>query len=199
MPSAQFYQKKGCTIVVGDLHITNLPSPIIRAQLLKYLGSIKHITGTLFFVDNAYLVSLSFLSNVVSLGGIVLRNNPSLLDSRLVSLVNRNISTTITGCDRLCPARYPSMPQNSDDSACTNVVMKLYLIVNGPALPSYIGLTASVFTRMVSHASQNQVFIHIYTLIRSILCNLYGMLRRGFLFKCYYYTFASDFLSKLPI
>ena len=65
LTSLQLYSSKGCTIVVGDLYILNLPITITRTMLFNNLKNILYIRGGLYFKDNLYLTAMTFMSNLV--------------------------------------------------------------------------------------------------------------------------------------
>jgi hypothetical protein len=96
---------RGCTRVVGDVHLEHS-----KAEKLTDLSALRSVTGTLFIAGNQQLSSLDGLSNLRSVGGLVLSQNPALGDvsgldkleqaSRLEITGNRALSV-VSGPDAL--------------------------------------------------------------------------------------------------
>ena len=156
MNSLQLYSSQGCTIIVGDLYIMGLPSSISQKPLLANLGGIQSIRGTLHFQNNEYLCALTFLKNLVSLGGAVYLNNPVLVDTRMPSLQRLSGNVSVIGCDRLCPARYTAVGvgfNSSNDAGCTNVMLDYFMNIEGPATLSMLPLLSGIMSRIVASAT----------------------------------------------
>ena len=131
MSSLRLYSSKGCTVVVGDLYITNLPFAITKAILTNNLKTITVIRGTLYIQDSPWLGSLLPLKALVSINGISLSNMVSLVDVRMPALKSLQNCITVSNCDRLCPARYTAAGPSPDDSGCANLQLNLFLHVEG--------------------------------------------------------------------
>ena len=58
MNSLGLYLSRGCTTVVGDLYIMNLPSAITKTILTNNLATVRYITGTLYIINCQWLGSL---------------------------------------------------------------------------------------------------------------------------------------------
>jgi hypothetical protein len=155
--SAQLYSTKGCTVIVGDLYIMNLPVAVTRTVLFKHLKDIRHIHGVLHFKDNHYLSAMTFLSNVVSIYGAVYTNNPGLLDARLFSLTSLRDGVSVEGCDRLCPARFTAVGSTTDDSECPNPQLEYFMHVEGSMTASDLGVLSSVMARVVRNVTIGEV------------------------------------------
>ena len=131
MASLQLYKTKGCTIVVGDLHIVNIPVSISNGVFYDAIKQVKYIRGALHVRDNPYRTSLYPLRNIMSVTGVVLSNNPVLLDARLPALTSLPNGVQVEGCDRLCPARYTTAGVPPSDAGCTSLAFEYYLYVVG--------------------------------------------------------------------
>ena len=157
LPSLQLYKSKGCTIVVGDLYISSLPVSIYRTVLHDNLQTVRIIRGDIYIVDNEYLTALTFFSNLNSVNGVHLLNNPVLVDARLPALTSYGGVLTVEGCDRLCPARYPMLGVAPDDSSCSNPALRYFFNVRGSSSASDLSSLASVITRVVYNVTKGQV------------------------------------------
>jgi hypothetical protein len=157
MSSLQLYGIKNCTVVVGDLYISNLDSSLVRATLFSNLQGIRTIRGSLYFDNNPYLIAMTFFSNLVSVTSIRYLNNPGLVDARLPSLMSLPGGVSVTGCDRLCPARYTAVGAWPDDSGCPVVVLHYSLHVDGPVRVSDLATIAGVMDHTLRNVTQNQV------------------------------------------
>ena len=140
LPSLQLYASQGCTVVVGDLYIADLPQSITRGVLLGNLGSIQYVRGDVYFRDNQFIVSMVFLDNLVGVRNIHLENNAELVDARMVGLVQLLGNVTVDGCDRLCPARYAhgtsSLLAGTSQAGCANATLNYFLWVQGTFNPT---------------------------------------------------------------
>ena len=105
--SATYYASKRCTVIHGDLFVTNIPSSVFGELLTDLFSDVSVIRGNIYVNSNLFLTSLSFLGNLTSVNGISLLNNPNLVDASLPSLTVLGGEVTVKGCFRLCPARYP--------------------------------------------------------------------------------------------
>ena len=124
--SATYYASKHCTVIHGDLFVTNIPSSVLEVLLLDLFSDVRVIRGNIYVNNNLFLTSLSFLGNLTSVNGISLLNNPNLVDASLPSLTSLNGDVTVKGCFRLCPARYPRLstdpvPLTSLSTRCPNL------------------------------------------------------------------------------
>jgi hypothetical protein len=164
------YSALGCNIVVGDLFVTNLPQSITRSILREHLGAVTAIRGKLYFHNNAHITALDAFNNLVEVGGVSLKNNPSLADARMASLQTIQGDVDVVGCDRLCPARYPLLGSSPSSAGCTNVTMQFILSLTGPTSVEFSTL-ASVLSRVVANvAGESSVSFHeisFLSLIRS--------------------------------
>ena len=128
--SATYYASKRCTVIHGDLFVTNIPSSVFEELLLDLFSDVKVIRGKIYVNNNLFLTSLSFLGNLTSVGGISLLNNPNLVDARLPSLTTLDGDVAVKGCFRLCPVRYPRLsiepvPAASPSASCPNLKVLL--------------------------------------------------------------------------
>jgi hypothetical protein len=99
----------GCTMLVGDLHIFNLPPSINEDVLIEAFSSIIEVRGVVYVSNNQYLSSLSFLWSVSEIAAVQLENNPNLVDATLgsgLTLVDAD-ATVVRNCPALCHSRYP--------------------------------------------------------------------------------------------
>jgi hypothetical protein len=153
----QLYAISNCTVVVGDLYISNLGPSLIRSTLFSNLQGIRSIRGSLYFDNNPFLTAMTFFSNLVSATSIRYLNNPRLVDARMPSLTSLPGGVSVTGCDRLCPARYTAVGVGPDDSECPDVVFYYYLHVDGLMQVSDVATIISVMDRTLRSVTQNQV------------------------------------------
>jgi hypothetical protein len=83
---------RGCTTVVGDVHVEHS-----KAENLAALSALQNVTGTLFIAENERLSSLEGLSNLRSVGGLVVSQNPTLGDFAGLDKLERALRLEITG------------------------------------------------------------------------------------------------------
>jgi hypothetical protein len=157
LSSLQLYATNNCTVVVGDLYISDLDSSIIRSTLFSNLQGIRSIRGSLYFDNNPFLTAMSFFSNLVSATSIRYLNNPRLVDARMLSLTSLPGGVSVAGCDRLCPARYTAVGAGPDDSGCPDVSLYYYLHVDGPMQVSDVSKIVAVMDRILRNVTQNKV------------------------------------------
>lgn len=157
IPSAQLYLTKKCTVIVGDLYITNLPAPITRKVLAQYLGNIQYIRGTLHVRDNMFRTGMNFFSNLLGVNGITYFNNPLMTDARMLSLKTLSGNVTVEGCPRLCPARYTRVGPGPDDSYCTNTNLNHFFQVVGDVENVHLTTLGSIVARAARNVTGNQV------------------------------------------
>ena len=157
LTSAQLYSDQGCTVIVGDLYMLNMPASMTRTALYAHLKTVTTIRGTLYFKDNLYLSAMTFLSNVVSLNGAVYSNNPQLVDARLFALQQLNGNVTVDGCDRLCPARYTSLRTAVDERGCANPELRYVLQIKGPATKSGVAVVGSIMRSALQNVTGGAV------------------------------------------
>jgi hypothetical protein len=157
LSSLQLYATNNCTVVVGDLYISNLESSIIRAVLFSNLQGIRSIRGSLYFDNNPYLTAMTFFSKLESVTSVRYLNNPRLVDARMPSLTSLPGSLSVTGCDRLCTARYTAVGAGPDDSGCPDVSLYYYLHVDGLMQVSDVATIVAVMDRTLRNVTQNQV------------------------------------------
>jgi hypothetical protein len=72
-----------------------------------------------------------FLEKIAVLRGVVLENNPSLVDARLLNLQRLDNPTIVKGCDRLCPALYTRVGLVASSELCTERVIRYPFFVPG--------------------------------------------------------------------
>ena len=157
LTSLQLFKNKGCTLIVGDLYIMNLPVTVTKKLLLDNLQGVQYIRGTLHMKDNLYVSALTFFSNLVGIYGAKFSNMPILVDARMPSLTQIRDVVTVDGCDRLCPARYTSVEVIQDDSGCTNPEMFYFLRVVGGFQSSDLLLLSDVMARVVTSKTNGLV------------------------------------------
>ena len=159
--SLNLYKTQGCTIIVGDLYITNLPSSVSQVPLLNVFQNIPTIRGTLYYQNNLYGNALTFLKNLKQVNSVALLNNPNLLDARLLSLQSLSGSVSVAGCDRLCPARYPTIGFNPSDGGCTNKQFQYFFGINGVICGQDFSTFSGVVARAVSNVTKNAVSLSL--------------------------------------
>jgi hypothetical protein len=156
--SLDLYKSKKCTIIVGDLYITNLPSAVIRRTLVDSLGTIKTIRGVLYFQDNHYISAMTFLQNLVSVRGISYKNNQILVDARMPSLRELTGPVTVEGCYRLCPGRYSVVVGTIvSDVGCTNPELDYFYYVVGNAKRADLDVLGVLTHRIAQNVTNNEV------------------------------------------
>ena len=133
LESLMVYQGLGCTVIVGDLFITNLPGSVGAGLLRATFSRVRQIRGTLYIVNNAQLPSSNVFSSLTTVDSIRLHNNPALYDARIPTLkqITTNSVSIVFGCDRLCHARYPSTQIIVDQGGCANNTLKYFVHVDG--------------------------------------------------------------------
>ena len=151
------YKTKGCTTIVGDLYIMNLPIALTKKLLLDSLQDVQYIRGGLYVENNPYLNAMTFLSNLVVVDSIYYSNLPILVDARMPSLQQLSGSVSVIGCDRLCPARYTVVGPSPNQAGCSNSTIRLYLHIVGPATLGEIGVLANVTSRVFSNMTNGEV------------------------------------------
>ena len=151
------YKTKGCTTVVGDLYITNLPVTVTKRQLQQNLQSVQYIRGGLYVEGNLFLNAMVFLSNLLGVESIYYENMPILADTRMPLLQQLSGDVTVVGCDRLCPARYTVVGPSPNQAGCANSTISLYLHIDGPATLNEIYVLANVSARAFSSGTNGEV------------------------------------------
>ena len=157
LSSLQLYATNNCTVVVGDLYISDLDSSIIRSTLFSNLQGIRSIRGSLYFDNNPFLTAMTFFSKLESVTSIRYLNNPRLVDARMPSLISLPGGVSVIGCDRLCPVRYTAVGAGPDDSGCPDVSMFYHLHVDGPMQVSDVATIVAVMDRILRNVTQNKV------------------------------------------
>ena len=163
LESFKVYQGLGCTIIAGDLFITNLPASVNPNLLRSLFSNIKQIRGVLSIVNNPLLGSANVFTSLTDVQGIHLLNNPALFDARITSLKYIASNVTVLGCDRLCPARYPYVGPTGDQSGCTDTAVKYFLHVIGQIEPNNFPLLVSLFNRGILSKTSG-VVSHVFML-----------------------------------
>ena len=156
--SLQLYKTKGCTVVVGDLYISGLPPTVTRGVLLENLQGVRFVHGDLYMRSNEFIVSMTFLENLVGVYGAHYENNPVLVDARLPSLTQMTSNVTVAGCDRLCPARYTRIGGGGSQAGCANTTLNYFVRIEGDFIASVsVGLLADVFGRVLRNVTSEAV------------------------------------------
>ena len=161
LASLQLYKTKGCTTVVGDLYIMDLPVTVTKKLLFDNLKSVQYIRGGLYVKDNPFLSALTFLSNLVGVYGVYLSNLPLIVDARMPSLTQFRDGISVDGCDRLCPARYTMIGAGPSDIGCANPTMNYFFRVVGDFKLSDIALLDAVVARVVTNVTNGAVCIFL--------------------------------------
>ena len=151
------YKTKGCTTIVGDLYIMNLPLIVTKKLLQQNLQNIQYIRGGLYVETNPYLNDMTFLSNLVGVESIHLENMPILVDARMPALQQLSGNVSVVGCDRLCPARYTVVGPGSSQAGCSNSTVNWYLHIVGSATLNDIAVLGNVTSRVLSNATNGAV------------------------------------------
>ncbi len=164
--SLGIYSSNNCSVIVGDLHISELPIDLGEFELSQGFQGVSSIRGFIYVSNNPYLTSLSFLSQVVSVSGVTLFNNPNMVDARLPSLFRLSEAFTAEGCDRLCPQRYTSAIIGADESFCANLTVSVALSYLGDSNANAASLAYDLFAKILSEISNAmvnfcfQMFLH---------------------------------------
>jgi hypothetical protein len=132
LDSLKLYSSQGCTLISGDLHITNLPSSVTEDNLFDHLSNVRFLRGSLIVHDNHFLSSLAFARKVVVVTDVSLSNNPNLIDARMPSLQRFLGHFEAKGCHRLCPARYTVVGPSPSDDGCPSLLRLGFLSILGP-------------------------------------------------------------------
>ena len=152
------YQSRQCTIIAGDLFISHIPLVTKKTALRNSLGSIRTVRGFIYVLDNPYLTALTHFSMLQHVKGFVLLNNPFLVDARMPGLLSMAEPAVVTGCDRLCPARYPVVGASPEDVGCTNPVGRYPMHIVGFFDASQVQLLAPVFERLLKNVTLHAVW-----------------------------------------
>ena len=157
LASLSLYRSKGCTLISGDVYITDLDSTVNEDRLFDNLQMVKFLRGGLVIKDNPYLTSLSFLQNIVSVENVTLFNNPSLVDARLPSATHIK-SFSVQGSNQLCAARYAILqnPQLSQ-SDCASLQRFAYVAIYTPVTPRTLDLLGAIVDNALLLLSNNTV------------------------------------------
>ncbi len=149
LASATLYQQRRCTIISGDLYITNLPPNVPKAALLVRLATVRKINGYLIMAHNVFHPAMTFMKDVQSVYGVVYLNMPILIDARFHSLERMdNPVVSYEGCFRLCPERRTIVgPSLGDQSGCANNGVEFYLRVLGNATADDVQLLDDIIRR----------------------------------------------------
>ena len=158
LTSLQLYSSYGCTIVVGDLYIISLPLSIRKKQVFQYLQTIREIRGSFYMVNNLYMSAMTFFSGLTTItGDVFYLNNPIMIDTRMPSLTYFGGVLTVSGCDRLCPARYTVVGESPSDTGCPNNTVNTYLHVDGNVNSVTLPSLCNVVGNAVSYILNNHV------------------------------------------
>jgi len=151
------YKTKGCTTIVGDLYIMNLPSTVGKQVLFDNLRHVQYIRGGLYVENNAYLNALTFFSNLFGVDGVYYSNMPILVDAQMPSLIQQTGNVTVVGCNRLCPARYTAVGVSTDETGCADSTLALYLYIVRDATLNDVYVLANVTSRLFMSATNGKV------------------------------------------
>ena len=156
--SLSLYKEQGCSIIAGDLYITDLPTNVPKAALFEHLKTVRVIQGHLYIMHNAFLPAMTFFSNLKRVDGITYLNNPILADAHLHSLENHNIPVFVEGCPRLCPARYTDKTESGmDEGECASLSIRFFLRIEGDATRGQLSVLGDVMVRVVQNTTAGQV------------------------------------------
>ena len=159
--SLGLYLSRGCTTVVGDLHIMNLPSTITKAILTNNLATVRDITGTLYIINCQWLDSLLPMQNIVSLGSAFYSDNPNLVDARIPGLKQLGSNVTVVNCNRLCEARYTIVGTGSSDAGCPNLQLEYFYHVTGNVSVAQLLLIEGITYNALQSIAKNTVCFSI--------------------------------------
>lgn len=108
---------------------------MLTSTLVNIFQSVKLIRGSFYFLNVEQLATISFLRGLVQVDSIYLLNNPNMIISGLTALTTIRGEVIVTGCDRLCPARYPAVNTAPalNDSNCPRPYSEIYMHFDGPA------------------------------------------------------------------
>ena len=157
LSTLQLYLTKGCTIIVGDLYMINLPSAITKTLLSTNLKNIQYIRGTYHLKDSPWLGSLLHFKGLLGLYGAYYSNNPNLVDTRMPALKQMTNNVTVVNCDRLCPARYTRVGAGPSDGYCPNLQLQFFFQVNGDFSVQQLPLLETIVSLAMQNVSLHQV------------------------------------------
>ena len=158
--SLGLYLSRGCTTVVGDLYIMNLPSTITKAILTINLATVRYVTGTLYIINCQWLGSLLPLQSLVSMGSAFYSDNPNLVDTRIPGLKQLGSNVTVVNCNRLCPARYTVVGTSPSDAGCPNLQLEYYFHVTGNVSVNQLALIEGITYNALQSIAKNTVCPH---------------------------------------
>ena len=157
LATLSLYKTKGCTTIVGDLYINNLPVLVTKKLLQQNLQGIQYIRGGLYVENNIFLNAMTFFSNLLGVESIYYANNPVLVDARMSSLQSLTGNVGVVGCDRLCPARYTVVGASPSQAGCTNNTVSLYLHITGPSVVDDLRALENVTSRVFMNVTGGEV------------------------------------------
>ena len=157
LSSIALYNSKKCVIVVGDLYVTGLPTTVSNGILFSAVGTILEIRGSIFMENNLFRTSMNAFRNLQKVDGVTYLNNPSMIDARMPALVSMPNGISVTGCDRLCRARYTVVGPSPDDTGCANQNIEEYMVVTGGAQVSDLPALAGIFANIMRNLTGNAV------------------------------------------
>ena len=163
--SLGLYLSRGCTTVVGDLHIMNLPSTVTKTIMINNLATVRYITGTLFIINCPWLGSLQPFKSIVSLGGAFYSDNPNLVDARMPALKQLGSNVTVVNCNRLCPARYTVVGMSPSDAGCPNLQLEFSFLMTGNVSVTQLSLIEQVVYNALRGIGKNSVWLHSVTFL----------------------------------
>ena len=158
MYSLYLYMTRGCTTIVGDLYIMNLPATVTKTMIANNLATVRSITGTLYIVNCQWVVSLQQpLQNVIRLGSAYFSDNPNLVDTRIPGLTELGSNITVINCNRLCRARYTTVGSGPSDADCPNLQLEFSFSLRGSVSVSKLPLLESVVFNALMSIGKNMV------------------------------------------
>ncbi len=157
LATADVYQRLGCTTIIGDLYLSNIPTSATRLQLAQRLVKIAQVKGDVVIKDSFFATIVTYLDGLKSVYSIRLLNLPLVTDARFTALLSIRDGVEVIGCDRLCPERYPRVGQYPSDLACPNNTIEFYWYITGTVTPSDLFLVSSIVNRIIFNVTNRQV------------------------------------------
>ena len=174
-----FYINRNCTEIHGDIFISSLPLNVSDAMLFSAFSQVTAIHGALTVVDNAYLTSLRFFSQLSTVWSVYLENNAALVDATLENVNLDPKAVFVSGCSRLCPSRYPGFRGDlSNSTLCANRTMQYCLEALGPASTEDFSLLRNILARMSQSVFGANVCIFRTVLFLQVSYDCSGLGRR---------------------
>ena len=159
LTSLQIYSNKNCTILSGDLYLTNLDIAVTIQSLTSVFSFLQVVRGSIYIIGNPLIWTTVFLRTLVEVNNIYISNNPSLIDTSFLSLQTVHGVISVTGCDRLCPALHPTAPYRlpTNTTGCTKPAVVILFHIDGPATAADFPTIASLIAALVRNATSQSV------------------------------------------